>query len=109
MVCITRVAKTVLISISGRVVLGTDDQTTAFLGALVDGLGDVDELLFIFEDPVDLVVVSGAAVDHDVFVAEEKHDGAGIVQFYWVRGLVSSWSAGRRTGKVLGSLYLPYI
>lgn len=87
-----------LVSVSGRVVFGTDDQTTAFLGALVDSLGNVDELLLVFENPVDLVVVSGSAVDHDVLVAEEEHDGAGIVQLCRLCRLVSLWSTARCTG-----------
>lgn len=36
-------------------------------------------LLLVVERPRDLVVVSGAEVDHDVLVAEEKHDGARVV------------------------------
>ena len=31
------------------------------------------ELLFVFDCPVNLVVVSGAQIDHDVFISEEKH------------------------------------
>jgi len=60
--------------------LGTDDETAALLGAAVDGLDDVDELLLVLEDPVELVVVAGAEIAHDVLVAEEEHDGARVVQ-----------------------------
>jgi hypothetical protein len=69
-----------LVAVSGGVVLGTDDQTAALLGALIDGLADVDELLLVLEDKVELVVVTGAQIDHHVLVAEEPHDGAGVVQ-----------------------------
>ncbi len=36
--------------------------------------------LLVLHGPVDLVVVAGAQIDHDVLVAEEEHDGAGIVE-----------------------------
>jgi hypothetical protein len=36
--------------------------------------------LLVLHGPVDLVVVACAQIDHDVLVAEEEHDGAGIVQ-----------------------------
>lgn len=64
----------------GRLTLGTDDQTAALLRATVDGLDNVDELLFVLEHPVELVVVAGAEIAHHVLVAEEEHDGDGVVQ-----------------------------
>ncbi len=70
-----------LVSISGRVVLRRDNQTPALLCTLVDCLDDVDELLFVFEDPVEFVVVAGAKITHHVFVAEEEHKGNGVVEF----------------------------
>lgn len=69
-----------LVSVSGRVVLWTHDQTSAFLGSSVDGLDDIDQLLLVLQHPVQLVVVSGSEIAHHVFVAEEEHDGHGIVQ-----------------------------
>lgn len=69
-----------LVSISGRVVLGTDDQTPALLGSSIDGLDDIDQLLLVLQDPVQLVVVSGSKITHHVFVAEEEHDGHGVVK-----------------------------
>ncbi|RBQ85615.1 hypothetical protein VDGD_20821 [Verticillium dahliae] len=63
-----------------RVILGTDDETPALLGAAVDRLDNVNELLLVLENPVELVVVAGAKVDHHVLVAEEEHDGAGVVE-----------------------------
>ena len=41
-------------------------------------------LLLVVEGPRDLVVVTRAEVDHDVLVAEEEHDGAGVVQLVHV-------------------------
>ena len=69
-----------LVSVSGRVVLGTYNQTSALLGTSVDGLDDVNQLLLILQDPVQLVVVSGSEITHHVFVAEEEHDGHRIVK-----------------------------
>jgi hypothetical protein len=36
--------------------------------------------LLVLHGPVDLVIVTGAQIDHDVLVAKKEHDGAGIVQ-----------------------------
>lgn len=77
---------------SGGIVLGTDDETATLFGSSIDGLDDIDELLFIFEDPVEFVVVSRAEIAHHVFISEEEHDGARVVEFcegesklVWVR------------------------
>lgn len=69
-----------LVSVSCRVILGTDDQTTALLCASVHRLDDIYELLLILENPVELVIVAGAEIAHDVFVAEEEHDCARVVE-----------------------------
>jgi hypothetical protein len=37
--------------------------------------------LRFFEYPVDFIVVSGAGVDHDMFVAIEEHEGHFIIEF----------------------------
>ena len=63
------------VSILGRVVLGRDDEATTLPRAAVDGLDDVDDLLFIRYGPVDLVVVACAKIDHDVLRAHDsKHE-----------------------------------
>lgn len=69
-----------LVSIACGVVLGADHETATLLGAAVDGLDDVDELLLVLEDEVELVVVSGSEIHHDQLVAEEEHDGHRVVQ-----------------------------
>lgn len=71
---------TASVAVSGGVVLGTDDQTTALLCAAVYGLDDVDELLLVLKYPVELVVISRAKIAHHVFVAEEEHEGDGVVK-----------------------------
>lgn len=62
------------------IVLRADYQTSALLGAPEHSLKDVDELLLIVQHPVQFVVVSGTEIAHYVLVAEEEHDGAGVVQ-----------------------------
>ena len=69
-----------LVPITSAVVLGRNHQTTSLLRTLVDGFNDVDELLFVLQYPVHLVVVSGAEIAHHVFVAEEEHDGHRVVE-----------------------------
>lgn len=71
-----------LVSVSGGIILGTDDETATLFGSSVDGFDDIDELLFIFEDPVEFVVVSGTEIAHHVFISEEEHDGARVVEFW---------------------------
>ena len=60
--------------------LWADHQTSSLLGAAIDGLEDIDELLLVLQDPIELVVVAGSEIAHDVLVAEKEHDGAGVVQ-----------------------------
>ncbi len=81
--------QTNLVSIACRVVLGAHDETTALLGTAVNGLDDVDEFLFVLEHEIELVVVAGSQIHHDQFVAEEEHDGHGIVQLIPSRSNVS--------------------
>lgn len=53
-----------LIAVSGRIVLGTDDQTSSLLGSFIDSLDNVDQLLLVFQYPVQLVVVTGPKITH---------------------------------------------
>ena len=58
--------------------------------------------LRVLEGPVDLVIISGAQIDHDVLVSVEEHDGAGVVEFVHlveVGHLCDVYEIGR--GKVL--------
>ena len=69
------------ISIPRRIILRTNDQTPPLLRALVDRLDNINQLLLILQHPVELVVVAGAEIAHHVLVAEEEHEGDGIVEF----------------------------
>lgn len=60
-----------LVAMSSRVILGADHQTATLFRTTVDRLDDVDQFLFVFEYPFDLVVVTGAEIDHHVFISEE--------------------------------------
>lgn len=53
----------------GESTLRTDNQTPTLLRTAVDRLDDVDELLLVFEDPVELVVVTVPRYQHS-----EPHD-----------------------------------
>lgn len=67
--CLHHICGRLLVSVSGRVVLRADNQTTALLSATVNRLDDVDELLFILENEGEFVIVSSAQIAHDMFVA----------------------------------------
>jgi len=94
-----------LVSISSGIILWTDDQTSALLCASINGLDDVDQLLFILQNPVKLVIVTGTEIAHHVFVAEEKHYGDGVVEFIH---LLEVWDLVEITdvddGKVLDAI-----
>ena len=68
------------VSVLGGIILRRYDQTSTFPGPAVDCLHNVYKLLGVLHGPVDLVVVSGAQINHDVFVAVEEHAGARVVQ-----------------------------
>jgi len=69
-----------LVSVFGGIVLGRHDKPPALARAAEDGLYDVDELLLVLHRPIDLVVVAGAEIDHDMLVAEEEHDSARVLK-----------------------------
>lgn len=66
---------------ASNLTLGTDDQTTALLRTLVDGFDDVDQFLFVLQDPIQLVIVTRSEIAHHVFIAVEEHDRHRIVEF----------------------------
>lgn len=61
-----------LVLVTGRVVAGRDDETATLGRSAVDGLDNVDHLLLVGNGPVDLVVVTGTQVNHDVLVTERE-------------------------------------
>ena len=80
-----------LILILSRIVLRGDNEPLASSSAAVNGLHNVNKLLLIGQRPVDLIVVTGAQIDHHVLVSVEKHHRAGVVQLvhgYEVRNLL---------------------
>lgn len=95
------------VSVFCGIILGGHHQTSSFSRSSINRLNNVYHLLLVLDDPVDLVVVTGAQIDHDVFVSgrektitklsqtgvrlillqrlhrappEKEHDGAGVVQ-----------------------------
>lgn len=64
-----------------QLTLRTDDQTTALLGSTVDSLDNVDQLLFILQNPVELIIITSTEIAHHMFISEEEHESDGIVEF----------------------------
>jgi uncharacterized 2Fe-2S/4Fe-4S cluster protein (DUF4445 family) len=64
-----------------KLTLRTNNQTSTLLGTSIDCLNNINQLLFILQHPVQLVVVSCAKITHHVLVAEEEHKRDGIVKF----------------------------
>lgn len=69
-----------LIPVTGGVIFGRYDKTTALRGSAVNSFNDVNQLLFVIHCPVYLVVITSSEINHDMFVTIEEHDGARIVQ-----------------------------
>lgn len=63
-----------------RIVLGTNYEAATLLGTSVDGLDNIDQFLFILQHPVELVIIPSSKITHDMFVPEEKHNGAWIIK-----------------------------
>lgn len=70
----------VSVAIFGRIVFWRHNQTSSLSCSAVNSLDNVDHLLLVLHCPVDLVVVASSQVNHDVLVAEEEHNSAGIVK-----------------------------
>lgn len=87
------------VSIPRGIVLGTNNQTAAFLRTPIDRLDDIDQLLLVLQHPVQLVVVAGTKIAHHVFIAEEEHDGHRVVQLVPVRcqSVMLGYGVGWRT------------
>lgn len=64
-----------------QLTLRTDNQTATLLRSTINSLDDINQLLLILQHPVQLVIVAGAEVAHHVLVAEEEHEGDGIIEF----------------------------
>lgn len=70
----------ILITIFGGVILRGDDQTPPLSRSSIHSFHNVDELLLVFQSPIDLVVISRTEIDHNMFIAEEKHYRARVIQ-----------------------------
>lgn len=68
------------IPVPRAVILGTDDQTSALLRPLVNRLHDIDQLLLVFQHPVQLVIVPCAKVTHHMLIAVEEHQCATVIK-----------------------------
>lgn len=70
----------VSVAVLRTVVLRRYDQSSSFPCSAINSFDYVNHLLLVVEGPIDLVIVTGAQVHHDVLVPEEEHHSAGIVQ-----------------------------
>lgn len=72
---------TFLISIFCGVIFWRHNQTSPLSRTTVNGFDDVNEFLLVFNRPIYFVVISGAQINHNVLVSEEKHHCAWVVEF----------------------------
>lgn len=83
------VQKLELISVFRRIILGRHHQTPSFSGSSIHRFYNVNHLLFVLHGPVDLVVVSGSQINHDVFVSGKQKRGGNVGAQLW--GAVFLW------------------
>lgn len=62
--------------------LWTNNQTTTLLRTTIDRLNNIDQFLFVLQNPVQLIVVTGAEIAHHVLVAKEEHQGDRIIKLF---------------------------
>lgn len=60
------------ISVFCRIILWRHHQTSSFSRPSVHRFNNVYHLLLVLHRPVDLIVVTGAQINHDVFVPENR-------------------------------------
>lgn len=73
------------VPVPSTIILGTNHQTSPLLCPSINRLNNINKLLFVFQHPIQLIIVSRSKITHHVLIAEEEHDGAGIVEL--VHGL----------------------
>jgi hypothetical protein len=63
-----------LVSISRRIVLWRNHQTSTLLRTLINRLDNVYQLLFVLQHPIQLVIVACSEIAHHVLVPVEEED-----------------------------------
>ena len=81
----------VSVAVLCAVVFRRYDQPSPFPRSAINSFDYINHLLLVIECPIDLIVVTGTQVHHNVLVSEEEHHRAGIVQL--VHG-VEVWNLG---------------
>lgn len=92
------------ISVFCRIILWRHHQTSSFSRPPVHRFNNVYHLLLVLHRPVDLIVVTGAQINHDVFVPENR--GMENMRFWHLNGtLATAWevcSTWKRTWRCRG-------
>jgi hypothetical protein len=61
------------VSVTCRIILGADHQTSTLLRTSVYRLEDIDELLLVFKDPVELIVIAGSEIAHHMLYRRQPN------------------------------------
>jgi len=64
----------------GGIILRRHNQTSALLGASIDDLNDVDQILLVVDVEVQFIIVSCAKITHHVLVPPEEHNRTHVVK-----------------------------
>lgn len=60
---------------------GTHHQPPALLGPPINRFNNIDQLLLIFQHPIQLVIIARSKITHHVLISEKEHQRDRIVQF----------------------------
>lgn len=71
---------TILVAIFCGIILRANNQTTALTSTPIHRFNDINHFLFVFQWPIDFIVVTRSQINHNVLVPEKEHNGARIVQ-----------------------------
>ncbi len=63
-----------------RVVFGRHHQSLSFSCSFIYYFANINQILCLFKNPIDFIVVARPAVDHHVSVSVEEHQGHGVIQ-----------------------------
>ena len=69
----------VSVAVPEGVIFGCHNKSFSLSGSPVNYFTDINKVLWLFEHPVDFIIVASAGIDHDMFVSVKEHESHFIV------------------------------
>lgn len=67
------------VAVPKRVVFGCNNKSFSFSSSPVNYFTYINEVLWLFQHPVDFIIVARARIDHDMLVSVEEHESHFVV------------------------------